>query len=84
MKQSQTLAMLETGSSARVQTLQLDSVIRRRLQDIGLIENTLVQCVQKSPSGNPVAYRIRGAIIALRLQDAEKILLSSPEDAPCS
>jgi Fe2+ transport system protein FeoA len=28
-----------------------------------------------SPLGNPMAYEIRGSIIALRLQDASKIIV---------
>ena len=56
--------------------MEFDSM-RRRLQDIGLIEGTRVECLQKSPSGDPVAYLIRGAVIALRTEDSEKILVSS-------
>ena len=50
--------------------------MRRRLQDIGLIEGTEVECVQKSPAGDPVAYRIRGALIALRSEDSSNILVA--------
>lgn len=52
--------------------------MRRRLQDIGLIEGTKVKCLQKSPAGDPVAYLIRGAVIALRSEDSSNILISSP------
>lgn len=41
--------------------------------DIGLIEGTEVVCVGKSPCGDPRAYLIRGAIIALRDEDCKKI-----------
>ena len=44
--------------------------------DLGLVKGTTVEAVQKSPSGDPIAYFIRGAVIALRDQDAEKILIS--------
>ena len=49
--------------------------MRRRLRDIGLIEGTKVKCVLKSPAGDPTAYQIRGALIALRSEDAEKVIL---------
>ena len=45
--------------------------MRRRLQDIGLIEGTVVECVGKSPLGDPCAYVIRGAVIALRSEDPD-------------
>jgi len=47
--------------------------IKRRLQDIGLIPGTVVTCVQKSPCGDPVAYLIKGALIAIRCEDSDKI-----------
>ncbi len=75
MEHSRTLDMLEEGESGTVAALQMDGAIRRRLQDIGLITGTAVRCLQKSPSGDPAAYRIRGAVIALRRADARDVLL---------
>ena len=57
---------MREGTSARVKTLLNDGSMRRRLQDMGLIEGTSVLCLQRSPSGDPIAYLIRGAVIALR------------------
>lgn len=45
------------------------------MQDIGLIEGTPVECLQKSPSGDPVAYLIRGAVIALRREDSGRVMV---------
>ncbi|MDR2933101.1 MAG: ferrous iron transport protein A [Oscillospiraceae bacterium] len=70
------LTNLKTGDSARVKALLATGGIRRRLMDLGLVEGTTVKCVQESPSGDPVAYGIRGAIIALRREDAGTILVS--------
>ena len=47
----------------------------RRLKDIGLIVGTKTKCVLKSPLGDPAAYRVRGAVVAIRKEDAEKILV---------
>ena len=47
--------------------------MRRRLQDLGLVADTRVQCIQRAASGDPTAYRIRGAVIALRAADARLI-----------
>ena len=49
--------------------------MRRRLQDIGLIEGTNITCLQKSPTGDPVAYLIRGAVIALRSEDSSQVVV---------
>lgn len=68
-----TLSDITSGESATVTALAVHGSMRRRLQDIGLIEGTRVECVLKSPYGDPTAYRIRGAIIALRSDDAKNI-----------
>ena len=59
----------------RVMVKKLDSAdgIRRRLLDIGLIENTQIECVGQIPFGDPKAFMFRGAVIALRSEDCEKI-----------
>ena len=69
------LDKLPVGPTARVEELRLNGSIRRRMQDIGLIEGTPVECLQKSPSGDPVAYLIRGAVIALRREDSGRVMV---------
>jgi len=46
---------------------------RRRLLDLGLVPGTRVVAEFASPAGDPVAYRVRGALIALRTQQADLI-----------
>jgi len=70
------LTDLKIGETARVNKLELTGSMRRRVQDIGLIEGTEVECVLKSPGGDPIAYQIRGAIIALRNEDSLNILVT--------
>ena len=77
MIQIDSLANLQVGERARVASLLSRGSMRRRLQDIGLIEGTEVECVQKTPAGDPVAYPIRGALIALRSEDSSNILVAS-------
>lgn len=50
--------------------------MRRRLLDLGLAEHTEVMCLGQSPLGDPKAYLIRGAVIAIRAIDSRKILIS--------
>ncbi|MGI6213797.1 MAG: FeoA family protein [Christensenellales bacterium] len=75
MNNAHSLNELKPGQRAKVKALLSTGSIRRRLQDIGLIEGTEVECVQKSPGGDPVAYLIRGAVIALRSEDSSNILI---------
>ena len=76
LTQEGTLTALREGERARVAALLTEGGMRRRMQDIGLIEGTEVECVQKSPAGDPVAYRIRGALIALRAEDSARVLVT--------
>ncbi len=69
----ETLAGLSVGESATVVENHTAGSMRRRLLDIGLVEGTGVTCAFQSPAGDPVAYRVRGAIIALRKEVGRKI-----------
>lgn len=75
MLQEQTLNELSAGEAATVLRLRIHGSMRRRLLDIGLVEGTRVECIGKSPSGDPAAYLIRGAVIAIRSEDACDILI---------
>ena len=49
----------------------------RRLKDLGLVEGTKVKCVLRSPLGDPYAYKIRGAVVAIRKEDASQIMVEA-------
>ena len=71
----QPLNTLPIGRIGTVSELVSHDSERRRMLDLGLVKGTKVTALQKSPSGDPVAYFIRGAVIALRTEDASKILI---------
>lgn len=52
---------------------------RRRLLDLGFISGAEITVENRSPSGNPVAYRIKGAVIALRKAQTDEILILAEE-----
>ena len=68
-----TLDRLCVGKSGRVCSLKADGSMRRRMIDLGLVDGTLIECVGRSPSGDPSAYLIRGAVIAIRSGDAATV-----------
>ena len=69
------LNRLRPGSQAKISALDLSGNIRRRILDLGLVANTLVETIGKVASGDPTAYFIRGAVIAIRDEDASKIIV---------
>ncbi len=66
---------LPIGQKAVVTKLISEGSTRRRMLDLGLISDTEVEALQKSPSGDPTAYFIRGAVIALRSEEASQIFV---------
>jgi ferrous iron transport protein A len=68
-----TLAEVRVGQRVRVVELLVEGQTRRRLLDLGLLPGTEVTAVMRSPLGTPMAYDIRGSILALRPKDTVKI-----------
>jgi ferrous iron transport protein A len=44
-----------------------------------MIYDITIESLRKSPAGDPVAYQIRGAVIALRSEEASKVLIEAVE-----
>ncbi len=68
------LSDMEKGDRIMIKKLKTTGDLRKRLMDIGFVPGTKVECVRISPFGDPKAYYVRGAVIALRKEDAETIL----------
>ncbi len=76
----ETLAGLVQGESARVTGISAacQGPQRRRLLDLGVVPGTVIRAELVSSSGDPVAYRIRGALIALRREQAAWVDIEPP------
>lgn len=70
---SETLLNIGVGEEATVCSLSFTGRSLQRLVDLGLSRGASVRCVGRSPLGDPRAYEIRGAVIAIRGCDARKI-----------
>ena len=73
---SEHLSDLSVGQSGRVLRLssRLRGMERRRLLDLGIIPGTIVSAELASPGGgDPMAFRVRGALIALRTDQTRLI-----------
>ncbi|MEW6227755.1 MAG: FeoA family protein [Bacillota bacterium] len=69
------LSSVPMGCTCRVTRLLVSDHVRRRLLDIGLVPATTVTAVRRSAAGDPTAYLIRGALIALRREQASKVMV---------
>lgn len=67
------LPELRPGERGIVCELCAEDGMRRRLLDLGFVPGTAVDCVGRSPAGDPAAYCVRGAVIALRNTDGRSV-----------
>lgn len=68
-----TLDQLSEGQSAIIIAVSASEQIQSRLQDLGFISGTRIQCLHKSYAQDNTAFLIRGTVIALRQEDAQNI-----------
>ena len=76
MDRSIGLQNLRPGETAVVESLHSSGALRRRLLDMGLVEGTRVECLGLSPAGDPRAFLIRGAMLAIRSGDCRDIIVN--------
>lgn len=75
------LNQIPLGKRCKVTQLNSTGSIRTRLQDIGLVQGTeLDPRWSKAARGDPVAYLIRGTVIAIRDKDSRSILVEHDEE----
>lgn len=68
------LSMLEPHRSCVVTSVS--GGMEKRLREIGVTEGTRLTWLFDAPCGDPVAYSVRGAVIALRKSDASDIIVA--------
>jgi DtxR family Mn-dependent transcriptional regulator len=69
------LSALRPGEAGRVLSIsrRCRGLERRRLMDLGVLPGTVIRAEMRSPNGDPTAYRIRDALLALRAEQADVI-----------
>ena len=68
-----TLKELGVGKSGRVLTVGGEHVLRRRLLEMGITPRTVITVKKVAPMGDPIELLLRGYVLTLRLEDAERI-----------
>jgi len=75
------LSALKVGEAGVVVRLECEGMERWRLEDLGLLPGTRIVAEMASPFGDPVAYRVRDSLIALRKEQADRIrVLAGPSE----
>lgn len=68
-----TLDQLEPGENAVIGVIDGSGSFRRRLLELGLVDGTPILRQGQAPLGDPLTYRVRGAVLALRREDARRV-----------
>lgn len=71
------LARLPVGCSGTILEITASGQEKDRLADMGFAPSLEVKPLFKSPAQNPVAYEVMGAVLALRNEDASKIIVQT-------
>lgn len=69
------LSALIQGENATVQRVLTEGAMRRRFQELGIVPGTEVVCLQKSFFGGLKSYLIKDAVIAIRDEDADGVII---------
>ncbi|ALF11153.1 FeoA family protein [Parageobacillus thermoglucosidasius] len=70
----QRLSEAEEGERFRIEQLHIeDKTMKRRLLDLGFVPGCEITVLQKSPLGDPTAYRVSNTTIALRKEESDYI-----------
>jgi len=64
---------ISVGKFVKVNDLSASGMLRERMLALGLTRGAKIEVVRKGPSGDPTVYNIRGAMIALRNEEASLV-----------
>ncbi len=71
-----TLDKLKTGQSCKVIDLELShSAIRRRLLDMGITKDAVIQLKKVAPLGDPLEINVRGYSLSIRKAEAKDVFV---------
>lgn len=67
------MSELKPGDKAVVTGIETMGEVSQRLFDMGLVKGTRFKVVRKAPLGDPIEIKMRGFMMALRMNEAEYI-----------
>lgn len=68
-----TLKELPVGESSRVVAVKGESVVSKRLMEMGVVPGVKIRVVKMAPFGDPLEIRLFGYSLAIRRNEAEAI-----------
>ena len=78
-----TIDLMKIGDKKKVIHIDNDLSIKKRLLEIGLSKDTIIECILINPFKNLIAYRVKDTTIAIRKSDGKKIKVGDAETNCC-
>lgn len=69
------LSELKVGDKAEVTGLLVESAVRRRILDMGLVKGTRFKVLRVAPLGDPIEIFFNGVYLTLRKNEAAGVLV---------
>ena len=70
-----TLEHIRPGRAVLIHDVEGEDRLSRRLIDLGFWPGTRIEVVRRAPFGDPTVYRLQGYRIALRKDEARRVLV---------
>jgi Fe2+ transport system protein FeoA len=68
-----TLDQLRLGEGATIEDVCGRGPFRRRLLELGMLPGTTITRTGQAPLGDPLSFRVRGAVLCLRRTEAATV-----------
>lgn len=79
-----TISSLSLGQNAVISRLNLSGRKRQHIEDLGFAPGSFICPLHRGPCGDPTAYSVMGAVVALRKEDASRIFcVPCDKNEPC-
>ena len=72
-KKYQNLHQAALGQRFLVKKVAIQGELKRRLLDLGFVQDSIIEVLKASPLGDPISYRVAGTAIALRKEESQLI-----------
>jgi Fe2+ transport system protein FeoA len=73
------LSRVEVGKTVKIKSIETPKKITERLNNIGLTNGIDVKVIRKAPLGDPLQIKVRDFYLAIRISDADKIMVERDE-----
>jgi len=69
----QSLAEVEPGTTVVICCIDGEGPLTRRLAEMGFIPGTRVEVLRRAPLADPIEFELRGYLVSLRREEAERV-----------